>query len=371
MDISKAYMFHKACSLSLLLCMVWSFSAAQVPFSPADPGRNAEQGIQRSAIRGILNKFSVSLMSGYGRTTYKHDLSGFSLLQQGGNIYILEGESSNPPLTGYTDWFVDPVKVNGLSVGPNDTFINSDTTAIGFRTTGTNIPVMLTIHYNFSNFRIGGGVAAEFQSMGTIKPRYDNEAINWQQTNYDLGMATRIFGLVGVHLWDFWDYSFVVDAQAGKLNPGGNFNKDLIEYETFFNLGIPIEKNFSEYFRVVLRPAIEFKGYSMKLPESGGVIDFKAPTYYIQAGISMNYPEVPRCPIPSCRTQLKHVHFGKEYRGQPITKKQNPGYGENHPELLMHKGRKNNTPKSELSKKKRSSGNGLINKIKRLFGSGN
>lgn len=363
-------LLRKAALPGLLFCLLCSVLTAQVPYSPADAGRNSEQGIKRSPVRAVLNKFSISVMSGYGRTTYKHDLSGFSLLKKADNLYIMEGSGANPPLTGYSDWFVDPKKINGLSVGPGDTFISSDTAEIDFRAGGGNIPLMLTIHFNAGNFRIGGGVAAELQTFGTIKNSYGEDKIPWQETDYKSGIATRIFGMAGVHLWDYWDYSFVVDAQLGKLNPGNNFNKDLINHGTFFNLGMPIEKNFSELFRVVLRPAIEFKSYSVTLPESAGTqtLDIKAPTFYLQAGISINYPAVPRCPIPSCRTQLKHIHFSKEYRGHPITKKQNPGYGENHPKLLMHKGKKSKPPKNDLSKKRHKRGNGLIDKIRGLFG---
>jgi hypothetical protein len=37
----------------------------------------------------------------------------------------------------------------------------------------------------------------------------------------------------------------------------------------------------------------------------------------------------PRCPISSCHVRMVHAHGGeKEYRGQPIYKKQNPKMGE-------------------------------------------
>lgn len=357
----------KAIFFGLLGCILCSVSIAQVPYSPADAGRNGEQGIKRSVIRGILNKFSITLMSGYGRTRYAHDLSGFSVLQQADNLYIMKGGSTSPPLTGYTDWFVAPEKVNGLSVGPNDTYISSDTTDLRFSAGGNNIPLILAVHYNFGKFRFGAGVSAELQSIGTIKNSYGEDRLGWQSTNYKTGLATRIFALAGVRYWDYWDYSFVVDLQIGKLNLGENFNESLVDQGMFFNLGLPIEKNFSELFRIVLRPAVEFKSYSMRLPEADRTIDIKAPVFYIQAGLSLNYPKVPRCPIPSCRTQVLHVHFGKEYRGQPITKKQNPGYGENHPELLMHKGKKGKTPKNDLSRKRHKQRNGLIDTIKGWF----
>src|SRR5690606_32357864 len=136
------------------------------------------------------------------------------------------------------------------------------------------------------------------------------------------------------------DLSLVVDAQFGKHNRGGAFNKSHLDQGMYFNLGVPIEKNLSEYFRVFIRPAYEFSSYTINLPESDKTIEHKSPMFYLQAGISLTYPEIPRCPIKSCKTQMKHIHFGREYRGQPLHKKQVPGYGENHPELDMYKGRK-------------------------------
>jgi hypothetical protein len=36
----------------------------------------------------------------------------------------------------------------------------------------------------------------------------------------------------------------------------------------------------------------------------------------------------PACPIQSCHTRKVHLHGKKQYRGQPIWKKQNPRIGE-------------------------------------------
>jgi hypothetical protein len=36
----------------------------------------------------------------------------------------------------------------------------------------------------------------------------------------------------------------------------------------------------------------------------------------------------PACPIQSCHTRKVHLHGKKQYRGQPLLKKQNPRIGE-------------------------------------------
>lgn len=300
-----------------------------------------EQGIERSLVRQVLNRFSVTMMTGYGRTFYKHDADQYSLLQKGNNLYLIENSpTAAGPNSGYSQWLTDPQYVDGLFTSPDDVMINTDTATIGFKAHGTSIPLMLSIHYNISRFRLGVGLAVEYHIFKSHFPDFDENFLhNYDQTSETM-LQTRFFGTVGAKVYDYWDYSFVIDAQFGKHNRGKAFNKEAMDQGLYFNLGVPIEKNLSEYFRLVLRPSYEFSGYTINLPESTTPIKHKTPALYIHAGISLNFPEIPRCPIKSCHTQMKHIHFGREYRGQPLPKKQNPGYGENHPELEMYKGRK-------------------------------
>lgn len=300
-----------------------------------------EYGIERSMLRKVLNQFSLSLMTGYGSTYYSHDLSGYSLLQKGDNLYIIEnGTVTDPgPNIGFSHWTTDPKRVEGLYKGPNDALIG-DTTTLDFKVRGASVPLLLSLNYNINRFRIGVGVAVAYHKMSKFTPKFGEAFLINYEGESITSLQTRLFGTVGVKVYDYWDYSFVADAQFGKHNRGSAFNKAQIDQGMYFNLGVAIEKNLSEYFRVIVRPAYEFSGYTINLPETSKSIKNKAPLLYLQAGISLTYPEIPRCPIKSCHTQMKHIHFSREYRGQPLHKKQVPGYGENHPELDMYKGRK-------------------------------
>lgn len=42
----------------------------------------------------------------------------------------------------------------------------------------------------------------------------------------------------------------------------------------------------------------------------------------------------PACPIVSCHTRKEHMHGKKEFRGQPLFKKQNPRIGEKMPKKM-------------------------------------
>ena len=332
----------------LFICFFTSMLFISSPVTVYSQGKQGafmykdQNGVERSVIRRILNQFSLTLMTGYGRTYYNHELSGFSLLEKGNNLYLIDDVNLvNPgPNIGVSDWVTSPKYAEGLYQGTNDVLINSDTTDIAFKVRGGSVPLLIGLHYNISRFRIGAGVALEYHVIGKFSPQFNENFLPTYEGEKTSTLQTRFFGILGARVYDYWDYSFVVDAQFGKHNRGSAFDKSLMDQGLYFNLGVAIEKNLSEYFRLVLRPAYEFSGYSLQLPEDNAKLKHKSPMAYVQAGISLTYPEIPRCPIKSCQTQMKHVHYGKEFRGQPLHKKQVPGYGENHPELEMYKGRK-------------------------------
>lgn len=339
MSLSYKYPFICFFFFTLFICS---------PFTVYSQGKSGafmykdQYGVERSVIRRILNQFSLTLMTGYGRTYYNHDLSGYSLLQKGDNLYLIDdaGLIDPGPNSGVQDWVTAPRHAEGLYRGTDDALIGSDTTDIAFKVRGRSIPLLIGLHYNISRFRLGAGLALEYHTIGKFSPEFEERYVSGYEGEKVSTLQTRFFGMVGARVYDYWDYSFVVDAQFGKHNRGGAFDKDLMDQGMYLNLGVAIEKNLSEYFRLVLRPAYEFSSYTLQMPESTKTIEYKSPMAYVQAGISLTYPEIPRCPIKSCQTQMKHVHYGKEFRGQPLHKKQVPGYGENHPELEMYKGRK-------------------------------
>lgn len=339
MSLSFKYLF-----ICFFICMLF-ISSPHTVYSQGKRGvfmYKDQHGIERSIIRKVLNQFSLTLMTGYGRTYYNHDLAGFSLLQKGNSLYLIENSDlTDPgPNTGLRDWVTSPQYAEGLYHSTGDALINNDTTDIAFKVRGSSIPLLIGLHYNISRFRLGAGLALEYHTIGRFSPKFNENFLSYYEGEKITTMQTRFFGILGARVYDYWDYSFVIDAHFGKHNRGGVFDKNLMDQGLYLNLGVAIEKNLSEYFRLVLRPSYEFSSYTLQIPESAKNLEFKSPTAYLQAGISLTYPEIPRCPIKSCQTQMKHIHYGKEFRGQPLHKKQVPGYGENHPELEMYKGRK-------------------------------
>jgi hypothetical protein len=97
----------------------------------------------------------------------------------------------------------------------------------------------------------------------------------------------------------------------------------------------------SEYFRLFIRPSIEFKGYDLNIAETGTSIRHRMNAFYINVGASYRIPELRRCYNKECRAQINHAHGNREYRSRvhPIWKKQNPHHGENYPNLIKYKGK--------------------------------
>ncbi len=328
-------------------------------------GQYVDDPVFRSPVRKILNKFSLGLSTGYGATRYAHSLNGFNLIQLSDESYILpdNGEPVGRITNGIIDWLNDPSLVEDIRVS-NDIVVpeigienpvnnplllggrvfNGDSLDIGFVNVSHSVPINLSLHFNIQKFRIGGGIQYEKQWIRPLKPTVlKNEIINYtpniKKTNY-----FRFHGMVGYQFYSWWDYTFAAELQIGKISGGQGFNSGVISRGLVTNIGVVIEDNWSEYFRITLKPSIDIKNYSVILPE-GPPIRHSYHAFYLQVGISFTFPEIPRSPIKNDHIQLKHIvthpRSGKrmEVRGQPFWKVQNPKVGQNHKKVLRNKGK--------------------------------
>ena len=94
-----------------------------------------------------------------------------------------------------------------------------------------------------------------------------------------------------------------------------------------------MERAYSEYVKLFIRPSYEFKAYSIDIPQLGVTINNTIPALYLNAGLSISLANLKRCPVNMCNTQIDHAHAGKGYRSKmhPFWKWQNPNYGQNFP----------------------------------------
>lgn len=319
-------------------------------------------GIYRNPFRVFINNFSWTITTGYGNTSYRHDLAGFYYYQDFFNQAIRPVTQETLPqnFTGTSNWLNDPVisdeittidpfevpfnrlndPVNNPLLQNDQVLINTDTTELGFKGGMSSIPINLSVHYDFQDFRIGLGWSYERQWIRELKPTNFENRVRAYTPDFTSTRFTRLYGLLGYKFYQFWYHDFVAELQVGRLGYGPEFTG--VDPGIYFNLGVSIEQNLSEYFRIIIRPAYDIKSYTINLPE-GGSIRHNHNTFFIQAGISINIPEIPRSPIKSDHVQLKHVitdpATGRlmEVRGQPFWKRQNPKVGENHRRLWRYK----------------------------------
>ncbi|MFA0963931.1 hypothetical protein AB9P05_19145 [Roseivirga sp. BDSF3-8] len=331
----------------LVVCGVLSVPGA---FAQAFDPYSLEYGTENPPLnkfRVILNKITLSVNSGYGHTFYNHDIPPTdALIERNGELILVPdapasmGQGSQ--VIGVRNWLNNPSSENLIVSSEDQVFTTSDTETYSFAGEGKSVPLNLMLYGVIAKkFRIGAGFGLQYHSI-----RYLQEK-NGLTPDYqaDLsGLQTRWWIMGGYTIYEYWDYTFTGDFRVGKINRGGDFSKTQLDQGLTFNLGVTIDKNLSKYFRVFLRPSYDFGGYTALIP-SGTDIRHRAPTVFLEFGISLNYPIMPRSPIKADHMQMEHVvnhpRTGKAMwvRGQPITKKQNPRVGENHPVLFKYKGK--------------------------------
>lgn len=316
-----------------------------------------------SIFRTILNKVTVGVYTGYGFTQYRQKLDGASILQRNGNQYLFTSTGGTVN-TSYQNWLNDPQSSLTVVPGPQDELVSSDTTSLSMTGGSHSLPFGLSLHGTIlDRVRLGGGIELSVFSVNALEY---NEGAQDVLNDYDAGIKSaltyRFYGLVGARAWRWYEYDFVPELRIGKNKFINQFANDKIDQSLIANLGLSIEKNYSELFRLVLRPSLEWSSYTMNLSgslntnsSSEAQLTTQTPAFQFQAGISFNYPRLPRCPINRCHIQLEHVHFGKEYRGQPIYRWQNPKYGQNHPipERIKRKKKRGKAEKERSHKPKR------------------
>ncbi len=296
---------------------------------------------KKNTTRAILRNFKFSLSTGVGTTFLKHNLDSFGVYQPTGfspRIFPV-GTAVTPR---YTNW-VNIVSGDTLGVTPGDFVVSPDTAKLGFKGKGFNIPLNLTIHYEFlKRFRIGGGFSYEAMFMRDFKPTSFTDQIGNFRPGNSSGLMRKFYGMAGASFYRLDKFLFTGDIQVGAYKPGNNFAMGLIEKGMYFNLGVTVEREFSEYLRAFVRPSSDIKKYTISIPGSNGnSIEHKMNAAYFQFGLTYSLPELPRCYLKDCKIQMNHAHGNKEYRSRvhPFFKKQNPNYGENHPTLIKYKGK--------------------------------
>lgn len=335
--------FASTILIGLIICCALSISYGQVQ-GPVlfDRFYNKPGDV---STRSLINKLSLGVSTGYGKTFYKHKLDGFAILQNSDSLFLFDNTSNiaDDTLTvAYSNWINTVNAINGVPISTTDKLVSSDTTDLGYKSTATSIPLMITVHYEFDRYRIGLGAEFEFHTLKKFKPLDSSTGLAEFSSPVRSALFKRYFLNFGARVYRYWEYSLVVDAQIGTMKYGKNFDLAFIKKGVYFNLGATIEREFSEYFTAFVRPSYEIKNYNISFQESSNTITHKQPAFFIHVGAFLRFPDVPRCRIKNCQTQINHTHGGgKNWRSRmhPFYKKQNPHYGENYHKLIKYKGK--------------------------------
>jgi len=294
---------------------------------------------KKHRIRGMFKNFRFSGSTGIGKTYFRHTLDGFGIYQSAtSGPYIFAGNTT--PSSGHSQW-IDTNIPTAINVVGGDFMVTSDTAKIGFKSKSYTFPFKFSVHYEFKNLRIGGGVAKDFIFIKSFSPiSYSSQIRNIKTTSGTVS-TTQYFGQMGYSFFRIDKYLFTGDVQFGTNKFGKNFDRTVIKPSAFVNLGVTAEYELSEYFKVFIRPNFEMKNYVLSLPESNLTIKHKANSLIWSIGFTYSIAGLPRCRIKECRIQINHAHGNRESRSRvhPIWKKQNPGYGENDPKLIKYKWR--------------------------------
>jgi hypothetical protein len=288
--------------------------------------------------RKIFKNVRFSFSTGYGNTFFSHELPGYGIYQAtGGAPEIFPGTSTS---TRYSNWVNERV-VSTSATDPGAVVIPAGTADLGFTGNGMVIPFKLTIHYEFlKRYRVGLGYSYEYLSMGNFTSNTNGDQLTTMAPSNPSGFTSRFFGMAGVSFYRWNNYLFTGDLQIGSFKPG-NFDQSLAMPGIYVNGGVTIERDLSEYLRLFVRPSYEFKSFELTLPEGGNPINHGMNALFLNIGITYRIPELPKCFSKDCRIQMNHAHGNREYRSRvhPFYKKQNPQYGENHPNLIKYKGK--------------------------------
>jgi len=282
---------------------------------------------KRPSFRTLLNKIHFTASIGYGGTWYSHKAfhpssTGPSeeviVFREGDQFYLHAGD---PGIVYLIRWF-DGVYIHMDSYTDWDLAeLKKAKTNIKFEGQGTTIPISLGAHVDlWGKMRVGFGGTCFINKIEKLEPEKAcadlGPYIPSQKTHYHL----RPFALLGYKFIENSAFSVLLDTNFGL-----DYLYSCVEskFTDTFNLGaksigITLEGHISEYLRLFGRLSYERSDYLKKLVDDRLAIMIERESILFQLGFSINYPEIPRCPLDGCEIERKHKHGGQSYRGVSI-----------------------------------------------------
>ncbi|GGF39372.1 hypothetical protein [Echinicola rosea] len=289
--------------------------------------RRSDSGVG-NITRGIISKISLELSGGYGMHLNNMDFS--SAMPENYPISILNDNSNS----------------QAIAAGETTVF-ESNSSAIPFDA-GVRIDL-------FGLFTIGGGYGREMGSMAAM----ESDSYQFTFTN-DKYVFDKMYGTLGLVLYDAkrrrallnWKYRkysgnnhymqaerklrmeqnypwrFTLEAEYGSINIQESYDNTLTATEPYYAIGLRIEREFSEYTKIFLKPNASFRKFNYQLEGMEEAQMLEQKLFTINLGVALRLPGTKRCKIPGCGVKMKHLHNGVEYRGSSIWHMQNRKVGQ-------------------------------------------
>ncbi len=333
------YRFKKNLYLLIIIAFVSLPGKAQT-----QPQKKAKS--TNGAFSKFIGGFSLHASTGFGATFFSNEIKGPGILQQkNGDVYLFDNFyviGSDLLSTGYSGWVNNAQASSNIPIGDEDYLLGTDTLAIKYKGIGGSIPVSVVVSYSFDRYRFGGGVTYEQSFAAKYYPNALSNNLQPFKSAYTTASITRFYGYVGGEVFRSIRHTIAIDAMVGTFKYGKKkFNPDQIKYKLFVNIGVSFERSLSEYFKVFVRPSLEIKSYELSVPGLNYAINHAAPAMYFSIGAILRMPDLNKCSVSQCKTQINHRHGNRVYRSKmhPFWKWQNPNYGQNYPQLIKYKGK--------------------------------
>lgn len=329
-----------------LVLLIFLFTIGNHAVIYAQPGASNQPKSNNGFFSNFIGGFSLHASTGYGIAFQSHEINGPGLFQQkDGNVYLFDNFytiGGDTLETGYSGWVNNAQPSSRIPIGDEDFFLGTDTVAVKYKGRGGSIPISATISYTFDRYRFGGGITYEQSFSAKYYPNVQSNSLAPFRPEFITSSIIRYYGYVGGEVYRSKRHTIAVDAMVGTYKFGKkNFNREQIKTKLFVNLGVSFERSLSEYFKVYVRPSAEFKGYDLSIPGLGYSVGHSMPALYLNIGAVIRMPDLNKCPVSQCRTQINHRHGDRVYRSKvhPFWKWQDPDYGQNYPELIKYKGK--------------------------------
>lgn len=217
-------------------------------------------------------------------------------------------------------------------------------------------PLNIGMRINVFDFiSLGVGYGREWGRVSPLQAQEYDFSFQEQAYTYD-----KLYGTLGLILWDSgkrssflrWQYRnysenniymqselkqrarqiypwrFIVEGEFGSMMLRKSVDPNLTAPDPYYGLGARLEYDFSEYTRVFVKPAVEFRSFAYTNADIPETQSLRQHVYNLQVGVSISLPGTKRCKVGGCRVVMKHLHNGVEYRGSSIWNRQHRKVGQ-------------------------------------------